>query len=37
MLQVPLFLQANLNGVNERLDWSARKDEYVLGMDISIR
>lgn len=37
MLQVPLFLQANLYGVNERLDWSARKDEYVLGMDISIR
>ncbi len=34
---VALFLQANLYGVNERLEWSARKDEYILGLDIAIR
>ncbi len=34
---IALYLQLNLYGVNERLDWTARKDEYVLGKDISIR
>ncbi len=37
MLQVPLYTQANLYGVSERLSWQARKDEYVLGVDITIR
>lgn len=37
LLQVPLFLQSNLYGVNERLGWAARKDEYILGVDISLR
>lgn len=34
---VPLFLQSNLYGVSERLDWLARKDEYILGLDITVR
>ncbi|MBX3142797.1 MAG: hypothetical protein KF813_03495 [Trueperaceae bacterium] len=37
MLQIPLYTQSNLYGVSERLDWEARKDEYVLGVDISVR
>ncbi len=34
---IPLYLQLDVYGVNERLEWTARKDEYVLGKDITIR
>jgi ABC-type transport system substrate-binding protein len=34
---IALYLQLDVYGVNERLDWTARKDEYVLGKDITIR
>ena len=34
---IALYLQLDVYGVNERLDWKARKDEYVLGRDITIR
>ncbi len=35
---IALYLQCfDLYGVNERSDWTARKDEYVLGKDITIR
>lgn len=34
---IPLYLQLDVYGVNERLGWTARKDEYVLGQDITIR
>lgn len=34
---IALYLQLDIYGVNDRLDWTARKDEYVLGKDISIR
>lgn len=34
---IALYLQLDTYGVNERLDWKARKDEYVLGKDISLR
>lgn len=34
---IALYLQLDVYGVNDRLDWTARKDEYVLGRDITIR
>ena len=34
---IALYLQLDLYGVNNRLDWKARKDEYILGKDITIR
>lgn len=34
---IPLYLQLDVYGVNERLEWTARKDEYILGKDITIR
>lgn len=34
---IALYLQLDIYGVNERLEWTARKDEYVLGKDITIR
>ncbi|HET9028129.1 MAG TPA: ABC transporter substrate-binding protein [Trueperaceae bacterium] len=34
---IALYLQLDTYGVSERLNWTARKDEYVLGKDISIR
>ena len=34
---IALYLQLDVYGVNERLEWTARKDEYVLGKDITIR
>ncbi len=32
-----LYLQLDVYGVNDRLEWTARKDEYVLGKDITVR
>ncbi|MBX3142773.1 MAG: hypothetical protein KF813_03370 [Trueperaceae bacterium] len=34
---IALYLQLDVYGVNERLEWNARKDEYVLGKDMTIR
>lgn len=34
---IALYLQLDVYGVNERIDWTARKDEYILGKDITIR
>ncbi len=34
---IALYLQLDLYGVNERISWTARKDEYVLGKDITLR
>ncbi len=34
---IPLYLQLDLYGVNERIGWTARKDEYILGVDMSLR
>lgn len=34
---IPLYLQLDLYGVNERIEWTARKDEYILGVDMSLR
>lgn len=34
---IALYLQLDTYGVNERIDWKARKDEYVLGKDITVR
>ncbi len=34
---IALYLQLDTYGVNERLDWKARKDEYILGKDITLR
>lgn len=34
---IALYLQQDLYGVNERVEWEARKDEYILGVDMSLR
>lgn len=34
---IALYLQREMYGVNERLDWRARRDEFVLGADMSLR
>ncbi|HNR00570.1 MAG TPA: ABC transporter substrate-binding protein, partial [Trueperaceae bacterium] len=34
---IALYLQLDTYGVNERIDWKARKDEYILGKDIALR
>ncbi|MCA9331295.1 hypothetical protein KC957_04535, partial [Candidatus Saccharibacteria bacterium] len=34
---IALYLQLDVYGVNDRLDWTPRKDEYILGKDITIK
>lgn len=34
---IPLYLQLDIYGVNERVEWKARKDEYILGIDMTMK